>query len=187
MPRDWGSLIFNAAVAIAAALLAVGGTLYATHQQISAERQRAAEERQRREELQKKLETYTVRYENAPKAFTEQLGKLVETAPTYRNAPGTDTRILNPDPEYRQVILVRAKTIVAARDDLRSSLDAVGNRLDSQIDELKAELAKPNPDPERLVTLFDVLRQKWPSKQAEIELAVRKILTELGLVLNAGQ
>jgi hypothetical protein len=32
---------------------------------------------------------------------------------------------------------------------------------------------------------MEVLRQKWPSKEAEIEVAVRKLLAELGLVLNS--
>jgi hypothetical protein len=114
--------------------------------------------------------------------FVEQLGKLINTAPQYMSVQGTDTRSLNPDPDYRRSISVSARSIVAARNDLRSSLDAIGNRLDSQIDELQAELAKPNPDPEKLITLLEVLRQKWPAKQAEIEVAVRKVITELGLV-----
>jgi hypothetical protein len=42
--------------------------------------------------------------------------------------------------------------------------------------------AKPNPDPEKLISILEVLQQKWPSKQAEIELAVRKLQIELGLV-----
>ena len=58
--------------------------------------------------------------------------------------------------------------------------------MDSQIDELQAELAKPNPDPEKLITLLEVLRQKWPAKQAEIEVAVRKVITELVLVPTVG-
>lgn len=75
---------------------------------------------------------------------------------------------------------------MAARDDLRSSLDEIEKRLDSQIDELSAELAKPNPAPKRLLAIMEVLRQKWPAKQAEIEPAVRKLIAELGLVQNAG-
>jgi hypothetical protein len=51
----------------------------------------------------------------------------------------------------------------------------------------KAELAKPNPDPEKLITTMEVLRQKWPAKQAEIELAVRKLQAELGFVPVEGQ
>jgi hypothetical protein len=110
---------------------------------------------------------------------------LVVAAPQYQNTPGTDARSLNPDPNYRHNIEVSARSIVASRNDLRSDLDAIGSRLDSQIDGLQTELAKPEPDPERLVTIMEVLRQKWPSKEAEIEVAVRKLLAELGLVLNS--
>jgi len=180
MPKGLRDVIIAAVAAIFAALIGAGATLYTTDKQINAERQR-------RESVQRKLEIYQARYENAPKAFIEQLGRLVDTAPKYENARGTDTRVLNPDPEYRQTVSVSAQSIVAARNDLRSSLDAIGSRLDSQIDELQAELAKPNPDPERLITILEVLRQKWPAKQAEIELAVRKLQAELGFVPVEGQ
>jgi chromosome segregation ATPase len=180
MPKGSRDVIIAAVAAILAALIGAGATLYTTDKQINAERQR-------RESVQRKLEIYQARYENAPKAFIEQLGRLVDTAPKYENARGTDTRLLNPDPEYRQTVSVSAQSIVAARNDLRSSLDAIGSRLDSQIDELQTELAKPNPDPERLITILEVLRQKWPAKQAEIELAVRKLQAELGFVPVEGQ
>ena len=175
MPQGLRDAIIAAMAAILAALITAGATLYTTNKQIEAERQRSAE-------LRQQLDTYQAKYENAPKLFVEQLGSLINTAPQYMNMRGTDTRMLNPDPEYRQSISVRAQSIVASRNDLRSSLDAIGSRLDSQIDELQAELAKPNPDAEKLITIMEVLRQKWPAKQAEIELAVRKLQTELGLV-----
>jgi DNA repair exonuclease SbcCD ATPase subunit len=180
MPKGLRDATIAAVAAILAAVITAGGTLYTTNKQIEAERQHS-------EKLQQQLDTYQAKYENAPKVYVEQLGGLINTAPRYMNARGTDTQHLNLDPEYRRSISVRAKSIVAARNDLRSSLDAIGNRLDSQIDELQAELAKPEPDPEKLIAILEVLREKWPAKQAEIELAVRKVITELGLVPTAGK
>jgi hypothetical protein len=140
MPKGLRDAIIAAVAAIIAALIGAGATLYATDKQIN-------EERQRRESVQWKLETYQARYENAPKAFIEQLGQLIDTAPKYQNARGTDTRVLNPDPEYRQRVSVSAQSIVAARNDLRSSLEAIGSRLDSQIDELQGGTSKTEPRP----------------------------------------
>jgi len=180
MPKGLRDAVIAAVAAIIAALISVGGTLYATNKQIDAERRQ-------RESAQRQLEAYQARYENAPKAFVEQLGTLIDAAPEYQNVRGTDTKELDPDPEYRRKISVSAQSIVAARNDLRSSLDAIGSRLDSQIDELQSELTKPNPDAEKLVTTLEVLRQKWPAKQAEIELAVRKLQAELGFVPVEGQ
>jgi len=175
MPDARRDAIIAAVAAIVAALITAAVTVYTTNKQIAAEREHS-------QKLQQQLDMYQAKYDNAPKVYVEQLGKLITSAPQYQNIHGTDTRMLNPDPDYRQSISVSAQSIVAARNDLRTSLDAIGNRLDSQIDELQAELAKPNPDPEKLVTLLEVLRQKWPAKQAEIEVAVRKVITELGLV-----
>jgi DNA repair exonuclease SbcCD ATPase subunit len=175
MPKGQRDALIAAVSAVLAALIAAAVTLYTSNKQIEAEREHSAR-------LQQQLDTYQAKYENAPKIYIQQLGTLINAAPTYKNSIGTDTRSLSTDPDYVRSISVSAQTIVAARNDLRSSLDAIGNRLDSQIDQLQAELAKPSPDPEKLVTLLEVLRQKWPAKEAEIELAVRKVITELGLV-----
>jgi hypothetical protein len=86
-----------AAAVILAGLIGAAATLYSNEKQMEAERRS-------REEVQRKPEIYQSRYENAPKAFVEQLGHLVDTAPRYQNVRGTDTRILNPDPEYRQSV-----------------------------------------------------------------------------------
>src|SRR5690348_113890 len=99
---------------------------------------------------------------------------------------GTDTRVLNPGPEYRQTVSISAQSIVAARNDLRSSLDAIGSRLDSHIDELQAELA-PNPDPERLVTILEVLRQKWPAKQSDLRHISRRSISFRSAVICPSQ
>jgi hypothetical protein len=180
MPKGQRDALIAAGSAILAALITATVTLYTSNKQIEAERAHSAR-------LQHQLDTYQAKYENAPKVYVQQLGTLINAAPKYKNAVGTDTRFLSPDPDYVRSISVSAQTIVAARNDLRSSLVAIGNRLDSQIDQLQAELAKPNPDPEKLVTLLEVLQQKWPAKEAEIEVAVRKVITELGLVPTSGQ
>jgi hypothetical protein len=174
---NWGPTIL---AAIIAALIGAGATLIATHWQIQAERER-------REAAEQQALFYKAKYENAPKMFAKELGTLVENAPAYENAPGTDTHSLNPDPNYRQSIIESARSIVSARDGLRTSLDAIGNRLDSDIDELKSEASAPDPDLNKLVTTLGVLRRKWPSKQAEIEVAVRALLAQLGLVETAPQ
>lgn len=181
MPKSrFRDATITALAAIIAALIGAGVTLYVEHEKIEAVKQD-------RDKALRQVETYQAKYENAPKAFIEQLGTLIDTAPKFQNVQGTDIKMLTQDPEYRRSISVRARAIVAARNDLRSSLDDIGNRLDSQIDELQAELSKPNPDPEKLISTLEVLQQKWPSKQAEIELAVRKLQTELGFVPIAVQ
>jgi chromosome segregation ATPase len=128
------------------------------------EQARKAEERAKTAEA--KVEQYNRVYEEAPKKFAKRLGKVITDA-----SEGNSSNAV-----------ADAKTIVAVRNDLRSALDSVGKRLDSEIDELEAELKKPKPDMSKVATLVQVLKQKWPAKEDEIELAVRKIVAEMGLV-----
>jgi len=109
--------------------------------------------------------------EDAPGKFTRRLRELIGRASESRDAE----------------LVARSRALVAARNGYRSVLDSVGSRLDSEIDALEAELRKPRPDPAVIRTLTRVLQAKWPAKEDEIELAVRKLMTELGLVPQGGR
>jgi hypothetical protein len=157
--------------------LATAGAAWITsrpaNQQVQLQREqiRKAEEQARKAEerakaAEAKVEQYNRVYEEAPKKFAKRLEQVINDA----SAGNPSNAVAN------------AKTIVAVRNDLRSSLDSVGKRLDSEIDELEAELKKPKPDMSKVATLVQVLKHKWPAKEDEIELAVRKIVAEMGLV-----
>lgn len=60
--------------------------------------------------------------------------------------------------------------------------DGIGARLDSEIDELEKEVNQPAPDAAKVARIPEVLRLSWSAKEAEIELRVRKMITELGII-----
>jgi hypothetical protein len=167
---EWNSAAFAAIIGAIIGALATAGAAWITsrpaNQQVQLQREqiRKAEERAKVAEAQ--VEQYKRVYEEAPKKFAKRLGQVITDA-----SQGNSSNAV-----------VDAKTIVAVRNDLRSALDSVGKRLDSEIDELEAELKKPQPDMTKVATLVQVLKQKWPAKEDEIELAVRKIVAEMGLV-----
>ena len=72
-------------------------------------------------------------------------------------------------------LLSASRALVSARKSLVSSLDVIQSRLDGDIDELeKGIIAKTEAGRNvRVAFLLDVLRRnKWPTKKAEIELAI---------------
>lgn len=165
----------NVKAACIAALGAVLGALiagtftYVTQMKtIQAQRRQMIECEDRRNIL---VQRYRRIFQAAPEKFAGDLNQLIQNATAQPELP-----------EIASGEVTNSRAIVSARDGLRSVLDAVGNRLDSDIDVLKKELEKPNPDPAKLRQTLEVLRLKWPAKKHEIELAVRKIETEMGFV-----
>jgi hypothetical protein len=134
-------------------------------------------EQQKREQEQKKNAIYRQMYQNAPEKFIHDLGALIKSSPDYRIFKPEDLPKRN-----ESAIRERCRAIVAARNNLRSALDNIGARLDSQIDILEKELKQPHPHPAYLAETLEVLKQSWPSKESEIELSVRKMMAELGIV-----
>lgn len=122
--------------------------------------------------------TYKRRVEAAPKIYLDHLGKLI--AAGINEGPGRAP--------------VNAKAIVATRNDLRSSLTTVAKLLNSEIDELQAMIGEDfkildeitrkgqgQADDKRLFQVIEVLHKKWPAKRDQIEVEIRKLISELGL------
>ena len=127
--------------------------------------------RQERDSAKQEAETFKRLVEAAPTTFTNNLDQLINQAVAETQRKEGPSQLLS-----------ASQALVSARKSLASSLDVIQSRLDGDIDELEKELSKPKPDETRVAFLLDVLRRKWPTKKAEIELAIRKIETELGLV-----
>jgi len=126
------------------------------------------------EEIKKKDEiiaTYKQRYEVAPRQFIDELEKLIVKAAEE-----------NEKKQGQSKIIPAAKALVAARNDLRGSLDSLRDKLDSEIDMLEKESAKKKPDEKKVSELVDVINRKWSIKKPQIELEIGKLQRELGLV-----
>ena len=110
---------------------------------------------------------FTQKQKAAVQRFGEELKKLIDAS----------------EPESEEVV-VMARSIVSVRNNLRGRLESLASTLNSDID-LLAELLGDGKSPvenasavrERLA----VLKKAWPSKVTEMDVAVRKLLTELGL------
>ncbi len=85
---------------------------------------------------------------------------------------------------YRAI--VNARAIVSTRNDLRSSLEVILKNLNDEIDILEAQIVEREKSPRNVVEkdifeTIEVLSKKWPSKKAQIENGIRKVLAEMGL------
>ncbi len=144
-------------------------------QQLVLDKERAEREREKakeeRDAARAELDRYRRGYEEAGKRFAAKLGDLIDKAVASAESK-----------ENMSGVITNAKTLVAARDDARSSLESLGAALNTEIDALKKELSKKSPDRKKIVELVRVLQGKWGVKKDEIELRTRKLETELGLV-----
>lgn len=157
----------------AAATLIVGGLVFVSTnrgQQIELQRLQFEKDTAERERADT-VESYKRQLEAAQSRFTNSLGGLIDEAS--KEARRT---------EGPSQLIPAAKALVSARNGFRTSLESVSQRLDSEIDQLERELSANQPNQARIAGLVEVLKRKWPAKKEEIDLAVRKIITELGLV-----
>lgn len=119
------------------------------------------------------------RVDAAPRQYIQHLDSLISRAAT----------------EGIPQAIVNARSIVAARNTLRSSLLSISKYLNSEIDRLSkeigepfeqiemrgAEAGRPVLEPDEAYQTIQVLARIWPSKKTQIEVEIRKLLAELGL------
>jgi hypothetical protein len=90
-----------------------------------------------------------------------------------------------------------AQAIVSTRNDLRASLEALGDYLDSDIDRLAGVVDTLNavqhrhefdappavraPIDSQIAVILFVLKEKWPSKRDQFVVGMRKVYAESGL------
>ncbi len=167
-----------ALIGAAVAILIGGGTIWyqreavkAQEAQIQLEREKTAKAEEERDEARRRADTYRKLLEDAPTKFTTRLGQLIDEASKESNRK-----------EGPSQLVPAAKALVSARDGFRSDLESVKDRLDSEIDQLSRELSREPPDMQKITELVEILKRKWPAKKEEIELALRKLMAELGLV-----
>ena len=138
-----------------------------------------------REELRKEID-------DAPRKYVDHLDRLIARAMK----------------EGTEKVMVNARAIVSLRNDLRDSLMKIHDRLNSDIDTLAEQIGGPGggqqdigreqkaPPPrerrdrerqastatEAVFETIQVLSRKWPGKKDQVEVELRKVLAELGLL-----
>lgn len=80
--------------------------------------------------------------------------------------------------------LIDARAIVSTRNSLRAVLTSLAASLNSDIDRMEELLGDgkvPASREGQVRETLSVLKQTWPAKETELDVAVRKLITELGL------
>jgi hypothetical protein len=126
----------------------------------------------RRQHAEATVATYQQAYEAAAEKFTNTLGLLIDEA-----------SIEAKKKDEPSDLIAATKALVSSRDSFRSDLEDIGKRLDGEIDALSAQLQNNPPDQVQISIIVETLKRRWPAKKQEIDLAARKLLTELGLDL----
>jgi hypothetical protein len=114
--------------------------------------------------------------DDAPRKYVEHLDKLIRDAVHQ----GREKAVLN------------ARAIVSIRNDLRGSMMRISELLNSDIDRLSREIGEPigrevdqqpqRANPDTIYETIQVLEKKWPSKKDQVEINLRKVLAELGIL-----
>lgn len=110
---------------------------------------------------------FTQKQKVAVQRFGEELKKLIDKA-----EPNADDAI------------IMARSIVSVRDSLRKTLTGLAGTLNSDIDFLSEVLGDGTQDVENIDAVrerLSILKETWPAKVSEMDVSVRKLLTELGL------
>lgn len=84
----------------------------------------------------------------------------------------------------------KAKSIVSTRNELRSTLTALTSLLNSDIDRLSAQLDAADAkrlrdnywDSGDIEETLKILERKWPDKMGQVQIELRNLLAQLGLV-----
>jgi len=74
------------------------------------------------------------------------------------------------------------RALLAARDHIRATLDGVRAAMNSEFDALAAELGNAAPDSEKLKQFLETLKRNWPQKEKDLDVATRRLLTDLGIL-----
>ncbi|MFM8330221.1 MAG: hypothetical protein ACKN9T_00870 [Candidatus Methylumidiphilus sp.] len=129
--------------------------------------QKALVEAIRAEQAFASIREYEQMFEEAPKRFVAELRRMITEA--QKDATNNQS-------------LTAARAFVSARNDLRSGLESISHRLNSDIDLLEHELKRATLDYAKAAELIEVILLKWPAKELEIENATRKVQADLGLI-----
>ena len=168
-----------------AALIALGGTIFGVsvaggigwnqnriaEEQLAVAKQQAQQARQERDLAKSESEKLRRQFEEAPKKFVQRFGVLIEKA-----ALETARK------EGESNMVPFAQAIVSQRNSFRDEMRGLDRLLNSDIDRLEQELAKPSPDMVKVREILLTLKAKWALKEDEIRLAIKK-LTALLLFL----
>ena len=133
------------------------------------EREKENAERERSEAVSA-ADTYRKQLEDAQTRYTNILGGLIDEASKEAARKEGPSRLLP-----------AAQALVSSRNSFRSSLESINQRLNSEFDQLERELSAKPPDLAKIADLVEILQRKWPAKKAEIDVAIRKLIAELGL------
>ena len=118
---------------------------------------------------------YTQKFEAAALVYAGNLHRLIEDANKSRSS---------------EEMLMRARAVVSARDDIRAGLDRLSSHFNSDIDRLAREILDAEARQARnepwkdggIRATVGVLLDKWPSKLTQLQIEVRKLQSEFGLV-----
>lgn len=168
---------------------ALGGAAVAGYATIRAERVHIAYEQQRAEQAdaaRKRAEAESAMYRQmftaAPTKYWAVLDGQIQTAARDSRTPPPKPSSEGPaQPSPSDELRTDAIALIASRDAMAATLGDLGKQLDHEMDELKAELAKPKPDMAKVGMLVQVIQKEWPTKKATIEVEIRKLLAELGI------
>lgn len=118
---------------------------------------------------------YIQKFEAAALVYGGNLQRLIEDA--------------NKSPTSEEM-LMRARAVVSARNDIRAGLDRLSSHFNSDIDRLAREIQDAEARQARnepwkdggMRATVGVLLDKWPSKMTQLQIEVRKLQSEFGLV-----
>jgi hypothetical protein len=117
---------------------------------------------------QSKENEYKQKHAAAIKTFAGELRKLISSA----NPSAGD-------------VIITARSIVSVRNSLKATLTTLASALNSNIDLLQEVVGvdnRPVPDSGAVRERLAILQKSWPAKEAEIEVSIRKMLAEMGIV-----
>lgn len=121
--------------------------------------------------------TYRHRYKAAIQSFTKEMGKVIDSAYSICTEEQASARLVKS--EGRSIVSVRnnfGNTLSALKEVLNSEID----RLEREIEELERNL-DDNKRREDVKETISVLKKTWKTKSIQTEIALRRLLAEIGL------
>jgi len=121
--------------------------------------------------------------------FGRDLGKLVTAggapAAPAQAQPAPAAPAAAPAVDDSAKLIDGVRGMLAARDHIRATLDGVRAAMNSEFDALAVELGNAAPDSEKLKQILETLKRNWPQKEKDLEVATRRLLTDLGILQPA--